>query len=340
MLIWLATGTQDIGTWIHHYYQSVGSEFRGSDGKEQIARILMVREFARRPKRVNSLETMGLVAVRYPKLDSLVVLAPAVQQAGFNLEEWRTFLKLTLDFHVRENTFVLLPDSWRKWGGNRIAAKQLLPPTSVEQPNNRLRRWPQCSSGGRQPRLVRMLSYVLKREPTTPEGRDLIDGLLRAAWDDLAQRTQLLQQGQSGRYLALEDLAFSAITDGWVCPATRRILDTTLRGVTPYLPTVNVHDDLALCREVKIPFCEMLRQDFDSEEQRIIAVREWVGTQPLIESARAEGLWSDLNDRILEGCRYFRTVEHSAQQSGAKLAEYEEEFKACVFQRSRTPVSV
>lgn len=327
MARWLSSQVPDVSRWMHDYYSHQDAHFKVSRGKELLAEILLMREFARRPKRVNSLETLGLVSVQYPKLEKIASRSPAVESAGFTLEEWLAFLKLTLDFFVRENLFINLPDSWKKWGGNRIFPKQLLPSTSVEKNTSQVKKWPKCRLNKVQPRLVRILAYVLKIDPLSPTGRDRIDGLLGAAWHDLTMRSDLLQQGTSGRYLALEDMSFQIMTKGWICPVTRRILDVTLRGITPYLPREDVHEGVALCREMVIPTCELLRKDFNSLDEKFSAVRAWVNAQPEIAQARLDGLWSDLNDRILEGGAFFRSVEHSAQQAGSKLVEYEDLFK-------------
>ena len=327
MAQWLASQVPDVSRWMHDYYSHQDAHFKVSRGKELLAEILLMREFARRPKRVNSLETLGLVSVQYPKLEKIASCSPAVESAGFTLEEWLAFLKLTLDFFVRENTYINLPDSWKKWGGNRIFPKQLLPSTSLEKNTSQVKKWPKCSTNKVQQRLVRILAYVLKIDPLSTTGRDRIDSLLAAAWNDLTIRSDLLQQGINGRYLALEDMSFQIMTKGWVCPVTRRILDVTLRGVTPYLPREDVHEGVALCREIALPTCELLRQDFDSVEEKLSAVRAWVNAQPEIAHARLEGLWSDLNDRILEGGGFFRSVEHSAQQAGSKLTLYEDLFR-------------
>jgi DEAD/DEAH box helicase domain-containing protein len=50
-------------------------------------------------------------------------------------------------------------------------------------------------------------------------------------------------------------------------------------------------------------------------------------TQAVLQEARIEGVWSNLNERVIEGAGYFRSVEHSAQQSGSRLELYESEFK-------------
>jgi hypothetical protein len=73
--------------------------FGEANGGVELAKMFLVREFGRRPKRSNNLETLGLVAVRYPALDSIQELPAAVKEAtDFNLAEWKDFLKITLDF--------------------------------------------------------------------------------------------------------------------------------------------------------------------------------------------------------------------------------------------------
>jgi ATP-dependent helicase YprA (DUF1998 family) len=325
---WLATQVPDISRWVHRYYEESDSQFRLGRGKELLTEILLCREFARRPKRQNSLETMGLVSVQYPKLSSITLRKPAVEQAGLTLAEWVDFLKICLDFYVRQSFCLKLPASWERWGGNRVFSKQLLPPTSVERSTSKLARWPKVLPGSRQHRLVRLLAYALKTDPQTPIGRDRIDSLLIAAWEDLSGTANLLQLGGGqGRYLDLADFSFEALTKGWICPVTRRVLDVTLRGATPYLPERQLRDESVLCRRIEIPVCDVIGRDFASESEKVLAARAWVDAQPALMEARIEGIWSNVNDRVVEGAGYFRAVEHSAQQAGSRLQQYEAQFK-------------
>lgn len=325
---WLATQVPDISQWIHRYYEESDSHFRTGRGKELLTEILLCREFARRPKRQNSLETMGLMAVQYPKLAAIISRRPAVEQAGLTLPEWVDFLKICLDFYVRQSFCLKLPTSWERWGGNRVFSKQLLPPSSVERSTSKLLKWPKVRPGDRQHRLVRLLAYALKVDPQTATGRDRIDSLLLAAWDDLSGTANLLQLGGGqGRYLDLADFAFQTMTKGWVCPVTRRILDVTLRGATPYLPEKQMREDVVLCRSIEIPVCDVIGRDFSSESEKVLAARAWVEAQPSLVDARIEGIWSNVNDRVIEGAGYFRAVEHSAQQAGSRLQQYEGQFK-------------
>ncbi|GAA5172378.1 DEAD/DEAH box helicase [Viridibacterium curvum] len=317
---WLMTNEPDVRDWIYDYYSDLDPQlFKQSDGRETLARILTMREFARRPKRANSPETMGLVAVRYPKLDSVKV-APA----GFSIADWKDFLKIALDFWVRENSFIDLPDSWRKWGGNRLSRKWLLPQDSKEQPSNTLKRWPKCNTSGIQPRLVRLLSYALGKDPLSTTGRDEIDALLLIAWQNLVE-VGLLTASTQGRFLQLEDISLSPITKGWLCPVTRRVLDVTFKGVTPYLPRKDISKKYAECSPLAIPLGVVTDDD---HAERLNRCRAWLNADASILALRMEGVWTDLNDRIVEGSRYFRTAEHSAQQSGARLQAYERDFKS------------
>lgn len=328
MVSWLASQVSDVGRWIHEYYAESDSLFRAARGKELLIEILLCREFARRPKRQNSLENLGLVAVKYPKLSALTNRKPAVEIAGFSLAEWIDFLKICLDFVIRQGMCLKLPVNWERWGGNHVYSKQILPSNFIGKLPSSLTRWPKVLVGTRQNRLVRILAFVLKVDPQTQVGRNRIDSLLLAAWDDLTLTTSLLQLGGGqGRYLDMEDMAFQNISHAWICPVTRKILDTTLRGVTPYLPEKQIHDGVALCRPIEIPVCEVIAQYFADDDQRVAAARAWVDAQPSLVDARVEGVWSNLSDRIIEGAGYFRAVEHSAQQSGQRLEQYEAQFK-------------
>lgn len=328
LVAWLSTQSADISRWIHATYADSDQLFRGNTGQQLLARILVCREFGRRPKRQNSLETLGLVSVQYPKLSLITTRRAAVEQVGFTLEEWRGFLKIALDFFVRQHWAIQLPSSWERWGAEKVYPKQILPPTSKEKPTSKLVRWPKVTTRTRQSRLIRILAYVLKLDPQLEFGRDRIDALLQAAWEDLTITTGLLQiGGDQGRYLDMTDLAFQNITEAWICPVTRRVLDVTLRGVTPYLPQTAVHDGVTQCRAITIPVCDVIARDFSNDDERVAAARLWVSQHPALQNARVEGVWSNLNERIVEGAGYYRTVEHSAQQSGSRLEQYESMFK-------------
>lgn len=327
MADWLATQVPDIGQWIHRYYAELDQEFRHNRGKELLAEILLCREFARRPKRQNSLESLGLASIQYKKLAAVQVLKPAAQQNGFALDEWRGFLKICLDFIVRQSFGLKVPGRWDRWGGNKVYSKQILPPSSPERPTRGLMKWPSARSAGRQHRLVRLLAHVLRLDLGTQDGRHRIDSLLIAAWDDLVGANLMQLGGGQGRYLDIDDFSFQAMRNGWVCPVTRRVLDITLRGVTPFLPEHIADDESVRCRRIVLPLCDAVGKDFSSDVDRIQAVRHWIETESTLQALVLAGVWSNVSDRVVEGGGYYRAVEHSAQQAGNRLQQYEKLFR-------------
>ena len=75
---WLATNEADV---CRNGCSTITTEptpysFKDGTGQLELARMTLAREFARRPKRLNSLETMGLVAIQYPKLEAVRASCP------------------------------------------------------------------------------------------------------------------------------------------------------------------------------------------------------------------------------------------------------------------------
>ncbi|STS79810.1 Uncharacterised protein [Klebsiella pneumoniae] len=56
--------------------------------------MLLFREFMRRPKRTNSLETQGLVQVGYQGLEKIHKMPVHWQEKGLTLDDWKDFLRL------------------------------------------------------------------------------------------------------------------------------------------------------------------------------------------------------------------------------------------------------
>lgn len=310
---------------MHKFYMDLDPDlFNDASGLREFGKMLLAREFARRPRRVNSSETMGLVAVRYTMLEG--IRAKPVP-GDMSLDEWKSFLKIALDFFVRENTCIDLPKSWMKWSGNKVPRKYLLGPQSKEKAGHPFLKWPQVSGTRRDPRLARLLAYGLKIDAGTPAGRDTIDLLLRHAWDALIGCGILQGNVSGGYYLTFDAMGFAPITRAWICPVTRRILDTTFRGITPYLPRENPGPATAECSPITMPSYVVLSQSFTTERERLEKIRSWLTMAPEIAAFREDGVWSDLSDRIVEGAAYFRTAEHSAQQPARRLRKYESDFK-------------
>ena len=322
----LANQGRDFSTMLDHYRRLTRGTFSEASGPVELARMFLVREFGRRPRRLNSLETMGLVAVRYPNLDQVTQVPQGVAVVcDFDLLAWRDFLKLALDYFVRGGGSLSISPTWRNWLGIPFPQSQLLP--RDEQFIGRgQRRWPRAKRSGLQSTLVRMLSYALRADIGTAEGEDRIDRVLECAWHELL-RIGLLRLEADGHVLALDCLAFAPIGKAWICPITRRFLDTTLRSLTPYLPRRTTESNV-ICQQVDVPQYDTPFGGVTDDIDRIQRGRSWLTGNAQIAELREQGVWSDVNDRVIELSSYFTTAEHSAQQSSRTLERYEKAFKA------------
>ncbi|HTE42301.1 MAG TPA: helicase-related protein, partial [Steroidobacteraceae bacterium] len=75
------------------------------------------------------------------------------------------------------------------------------------------------------------------------------------------------------------------------------------------------------CRSIALPDTASLAAD-GSAIPRVTQIRRLVADDKDIEELRRENLWTDISDRTVEGGFYYRTAEHSAQQSTEKLDSY------------------
>lgn len=332
---------KDVSQFIYDYYKDLNPQLFGdSSGVQNLLEMLLLREFARRPKRQNSLETLGLVSVQYPVLKEIKTLPKNWQERGFSLQDWQDLLKVILDFFVRENSIINIPKEWVNWMGAKIYAKSVMHPNADEKSTSVLRRWPQVVPG-KNNRIVRLLSLATNLDYQSPNGKDFINGVLVSAWQMLTSRHRLknsssgeteehqilkLIPGTMHYQLDRKEMAFQACQEAWVCPITHRFIDTTFKGLTPYLPNQCTLDQVA-CHKVSLPIMPADCSQYTSDSDRKNSIRNWISSQEAIKTVRAENLWTDVSDRILESRSFFRAAEHSAQQPASKLKKYEALFK-------------
>ena len=309
--------------------------FDKNTGPRALAEMLLFREFMRRPKRQNSLETQGLVVVGYEGLESVSTDIPlGWESKGLTKQDWADFLKVCLDFHVRENTFVQLTDQWRYWIGNKFSSKALRGPDSKEKTDSRIKLWPLIRNGSYDQRLIKLLMLGAKLDPAKRESQDLVNDWLRNAWKSLTGPKGILKSDQNLHFLVKEKLKFSLMTKAWVCPVTHKLIDTTFCGYTPYLPQrldfAQLTDEKRnryICRKTELPQTWLYDRSDDDYLVGISKIRSMVADDPKVAALRSENLWTDINDRAVEGGFYYRTAEHSAQQPSELLGRYEDRFK-------------
>lgn len=286
----------------------------------QIAKMFLLREFARRPKRMNSLETLGLAAVRYPLVHRITEAPLAWRRRGLALADWQDFLKLCLDFVVRSYTAISIEQDILRWMGTRIAPKRIAAPGS-RQVKNRIYAWPSVAPGRPLGRMAKLLVRALKLDDQSDQDRGDVDVLLKTAWEQLRP---YLRADDDGFVFDFEDKTVIAkVRSAWVCPVTRRILDTTLLGVSPY-QTDRWAAGTATCVRVDMP---TLPVQFAKSAEDKETLRTWLERDGAVHALRARGVWTEFSDRIASGTTYLEVGEHSAQQRPARLRELEKLFK-------------
>lgn len=300
--------------------------FGENDGPRRLSEMLLVREFARRPKYQNNLETQGIVKLSYTGLEKVQACPPHWEKSGLSLDDWKDFLKVSLDFHVRENTFIQLDDKLMSWVGFRFSPKQLLKPDSLENDEVRIKKWPQVKNG-HWSRLGKLLVHGAKLNYNATRDIDTVNEWLRHAWIDLTTKSGVLSHERNLHFLKLETVKFSFAEKFWVCPVTNKVIDTTFKGLSPYLPR-KVSDSPAICTQIDMPPFWLFDISQNDYQEGLMAMRNMVMDDENITKLRTQNLWTDINDRTIEGGFYYRTAEHSAQQSADRLIKYEEDFKA------------
>ncbi|ETX11506.1 DEAD/DEAH box helicase [Marinomonas ushuaiensis DSM 15871] len=301
--------------------------FDQTDGAYKLADMMLFREFSRRPKRQNSSETQGLVKVGYQGLSRIKKVPEYWEQYGLDLNDWIDFLKVSLDFFVRENSYVKLEDDgWKKWIGQRFSSKELIIPSSEEANEMRVKKWPQVNRKGAQGRLVKLLMLGAGLDLQHLLHVELINAWLKQAWLDLTQTSKVLSHDGNRFHLRRHEMTFSLTNKVYICPITHKLFDTCFKNLTPYLPRkIDGHN--IICEEVSYPLLsdfDLSQKDYD---EGIDTIRDSVSEDENIQVLRSQNLWTDINDRAVEGGFYYRTAEHSAQQSSSALSKYEDMFK-------------
>ncbi|ADJ28798.1 DEAD/DEAH box helicase [Nitrosococcus watsonii] len=308
--------------------------FGENDGPFKLAEMLLFREFMKRPRRQNSLETQGLVKVGYQGLDKIVNTPQYWEEKGLSRDDWKYFLKVALDFYVRDNSFIQLDESWRSWIGNRFWSKTLRKPDSKEPDERRVKRWPLIRNGAHRQRLVKLLLLGSGLDPSKKDDIDLVNSWLRETWQALTRTYNILKSDDNRFFLSRDKLTFSLIDKAYICPVTYKLLDTTFKGLTPYLPVHINFTELTdrerqafKCDEIELPEVWFFDRSQEDYEPGLAKVRAQIAEDEKVRDLRSLNLWTDINDRTVEGGFYYRTAEHSAQQSAERLGGYEEDFR-------------
>ena len=297
--------------------------FSTDSSRADFANMLIFREFGRRPAKAVSLETLGLMCVRYPALDKVSALPSELRKRQVSLQDWKNFLKICLDFVFRGNGATDFPIDWRKWLGMTYKQNFILAPDTDPKERKKFQLiWPQCHPN-RQHRLVRILECALKLDVERTEDKDIIDCILREAWHQITSLPALCSRHSDGYLLQHSAMSFAPLKKVYLCPFTLRFLDTVFCGISPYLPRSGKQDKV--CREYSMPLYPVPFESTNAEG--VQKIRSWIANNEDIKLLRRDGLWFTAHQNVVELAPYFRVQEHSAQLTTQELDSCTQKFR-------------
>ena len=220
---------ETVARFLHAIWRDRDESF---DNPRTLAEFLLYREIMRRPVRSNSAETLGLVRLVLPGIDGVDIVRPqAADRLGLTVGDWRDLFRLIVTHFLRTNVALEFPArAWMPWIDRRqtqIRVKRL-------QPGDRtapgIRFWPH-PYGKRPSRVIRVLLQGLGLRLDDRSARDYVGALMEEAWHALFR---YMTHADDGFRLKLDALDVAAVEKAFWCPVTRRLVDTTFRGLSPY----------------------------------------------------------------------------------------------------------
>ena len=298
--------------------------------KEQYADFCLYTEFGRRPKKTWSLESLGLVSVQYPALEKIITVPSEwkrlLTDTDSQVAEWRNFLKIILDFYLRENSAVFFDNEhYQRWMGARFPRKILRGPAVDFAEQRRDLLWPKFRKKQHN-RIIKLLVAAFPQIiPEEAFWRESVNHLMTSAWEAIKP---MLHSLESGYQLNLkEQVVFATPKKVWICPYTRKALDVTLCGYSPYLPNKDIRD-VFKATQVEMP--AIPNKHWRNEDDSTIPKAErlaWLESNPVVLEARQQNMWPNRSDRIAAKESWYRLEEHSAQQSSEVNKSNEALFK-------------
>lgn len=246
------------------------------------------------------------------------------QLGSATIDDWKDYLHILVTYVLRANSVVHIDDGLRWLIGQRVAPKSAHHPDHEGGAASAHISWPRVvGAGGRGSRAVLLLRDGLGLDFSDREVREQVNETLRRAYACLSP---LRVGGATDLKLDLTRAEFTRVREAWLCPVTRRLLDRTFRGLTPFLSQIQ-NSRPSKCEKVSMPTvpAPWLRTAQGDDARAICS--DWLKEDRVVRELRKDGIWTDLHDRIVMMNPFVRVVEHSAQQPPSRLRGFERDFK-------------
>jgi len=220
--------------------------FRNGRDATAYLQQLMIDQFGRRPRKagINNPETMGLVRVVYPSIENAQMpdaIKSIFNELGWTENDWRDFLKISLDYFFRENRHIEVPIATKRFRTQAFVNSDVYPPASKQIkkfPILNLKRDETVKNPNRLVVLLLLAMNIKKEEEISEVQETYINQILNLTWNFL--RTNVLNSNtevEKGYKLDLlsDKVAYQIIDKAWICPVNQVPLDTIFRGYSPLI---------------------------------------------------------------------------------------------------------
>lgn len=286
----------------------------------------------RRPVHLQNIENLGLAKLVYPAIDACKSLPATWSRMGFSLDEWKDFLKISIDYVIRMGNHLQCPsDNETQYLRDADRSTPFDPDAWAQVTVNT-----NGAPSVKQSRLVLLLCQALGILDTSALASRIgdINSLLNEVWTFLSTKV-LTEVVSSDKYheevddagnhvydgwyyldMSLDSTAckLTAMEKGWICPVTSYVLDTIFRGCSPSVKGCLCPENLGrfMITSAPVSLPVLGSKDFASD----------------LTALNASGLYNDRHKYAFIGSSgAYLTAEHSGQQNRELLDHYTDEFK-------------
>lgn len=300
------------------------------DGGTWYARSLLMDQFARRKPQERSIENLGLVTLEYPKLDK-AVLPNSAKALEIDLNEYKDLIKIALDYVVRYGFNFSIDQAIYRYSTNFWMNSALYDPQSEIEDS---KKWSLFNSKSKmQSRLVLLICAGLslsEKEEIDFAKQDLINDLLSSIWRFI--KAHILKPYGDGYKLDLtKEALFTLADEVYLCPVSRRLLDRTFRGYSPWIKGALSEQNISNYKlrghsKFQLPLYNFPFNRYENQEPvPIQEINNWFELNTA--EPKEKGIWNDIHERVYHFGKLFLAGEHSAQQEKSRLKVLEEEFE-------------
>ena len=305
-----------------HINQEKNHNYANFQGDRDAYKTTLIRShIGKRTMKFTGLESLGIITLVYPAINNINIPNEWLN-AGFNVDEWQTFLKICLDYVIR------LDNHLQPVLGNESAyLRESDRPTSLGSAD-----WPivRKDNNGNvkqiQSRLVLLLCAAMGIDnPTGLAGQEnTINTLIMKAWEAIKSHilTPCRPNDPNNDQYYLDFSLQSQVCkvkfaeSGWQCPVTKIFLDTTFRGYSPAIKGVLYRGNI---------------QRYEVDPNIVINIP--LANSPNLAAEKLTlagiGFWNDRHKYAYAGTtQACLTAEHSGQQNRNLLRFYTNEFIA------------